>query len=103
VERVNWILLAQDKGQWRDLVNTVMKLRLLWKAGNSVTAEWIFASEEGIHSMKLVNYLCLIKIIYFRKLNSVDFSWDDTSFQYALLKGYFLLTLTKLVLENCIG
>jgi hypothetical protein len=26
-ERVNWTHLAQDKDQWRDLVNTVINLR----------------------------------------------------------------------------
>jgi hypothetical protein len=25
---INWIYLAQDKGQWRALVNTVMNLRV---------------------------------------------------------------------------
>jgi len=28
-EGVDWIHLAQDRDQWRDLVNTVMNLRLL--------------------------------------------------------------------------
>jgi hypothetical protein len=27
-EGVDWIELAQDRDQWRDLVNTVMKLRV---------------------------------------------------------------------------
>jgi len=27
-EGVDWIQLAQDRGQWRDLVNTAMKFRV---------------------------------------------------------------------------
>jgi hypothetical protein len=30
---VDWINLAQDRDQWRALVNTVMKLRVSWKVG----------------------------------------------------------------------
>jgi len=33
-EGVNWMHLAQDRGQWWALVNSVMNLRFLWKAGN---------------------------------------------------------------------
>jgi hypothetical protein len=29
LEYVNWIYLAQDRGQWRAVVNTVMNLRVL--------------------------------------------------------------------------
>jgi hypothetical protein len=32
---VDWINLAQDKDQWRDLVNTVMKFPVKQKAGIS--------------------------------------------------------------------
>jgi hypothetical protein len=31
---VNWIHVAQDRGQWRALVNTVMNLRVPQKTGN---------------------------------------------------------------------
>jgi hypothetical protein len=27
LERVNWVPMVQDRGQWRTLVNTVMNLR----------------------------------------------------------------------------
>jgi hypothetical protein len=29
IDGANWILLAQDRVQWRDFVSTVMKLRVL--------------------------------------------------------------------------
>jgi hypothetical protein len=35
---VNWIHLAQEREQWRGLVNTVMNLRVPQKAGNFLTS-----------------------------------------------------------------
>jgi len=37
-EDVNWIHLAQERDQWRTVVNEVMKLRVLWKARNFLTS-----------------------------------------------------------------
>jgi len=34
---VNWIHLAQDLGQWWALMNTVINLRVPYKAGNFLT------------------------------------------------------------------
>jgi hypothetical protein len=31
---VDWIHLAQDRNQWRALVNTVMNVPVLYEAGN---------------------------------------------------------------------
>jgi hypothetical protein len=31
---MDWIYLAQDRDQWRDLVNTVMNLRVIENVGN---------------------------------------------------------------------
>jgi hypothetical protein len=42
-EVVDWINLAQDRDQWRTLANTVMKLRLPYKAENSLTS-WVTVS-----------------------------------------------------------
>jgi hypothetical protein len=37
-EDVNWIHLAQDRVQWRALVNTAMNLRVSSRAGNFLTS-----------------------------------------------------------------
>jgi len=37
-EGVGWIDLAQDKDQWRAIVNTAMDLWVLYKAENFVTS-----------------------------------------------------------------
>jgi hypothetical protein len=36
-EYVDWIRLAQDRNQWCTLLNMVMNLFMLYKAGSSVT------------------------------------------------------------------
>jgi len=36
-EGVDWILLTQDRDQWRALVNTIMNLRVPLKMGNFLT------------------------------------------------------------------
>jgi hypothetical protein len=50
---VDWINLAQDGDRWLDLVNTVMNLRVPYKAGMSSTAEQLLASKGELCSMKL--------------------------------------------------
>jgi hypothetical protein len=42
---VDWIDLAQDRDQWRALVNTIVAAQLL-------------ASQEGLRSMDLAMYSC---------------------------------------------
>jgi hypothetical protein len=37
-EGVEWMHLAQDRDQWRAFVNTVMKLRVAYKAVNFLTS-----------------------------------------------------------------
>jgi len=34
LEAVGWVHLAQDTDFWWDLVNTVMKIRVLWRGWN---------------------------------------------------------------------
>jgi hypothetical protein len=51
---MDWINLAQDMDQWRDLVNTVMNLGVPLKCwGNSAVAVRLAAS-QGLNSMELV-------------------------------------------------
>jgi hypothetical protein len=51
-EGVDWMHLAQDRDQWRAVVNTMMNLRFPW---NSWLAKWIFSSQEWLCPMKLVS------------------------------------------------
>jgi hypothetical protein len=37
-EGVDWMHVAQDRNKWRDVVNTVMNLRVPRKAGNFLTS-----------------------------------------------------------------
>ena len=40
-EGLDWIYGAQDKDKWRDIVNTVMNLRVSQNAGNFLTSRLI--------------------------------------------------------------
>jgi hypothetical protein len=49
---MNWIDLAEDREQWRSLVNMVMNLRVPKKMlGSSLVAAQLAASQEGLSSM----------------------------------------------------
>jgi hypothetical protein len=50
----DWIDLAQDRDQWRALVNTAMHFGFHKLEGNSQVAAQLAASEEGLNSMNLV-------------------------------------------------
>jgi hypothetical protein len=53
-EGVDLIHLAQDRYQWRTLVNTIMKHRYHNRRRISWLAEWILVSQEGLSSMEPV-------------------------------------------------
>jgi hypothetical protein len=50
---MDWIDLAQDRDQWRALVNTVMNLGI---PQNSWVGERLAASQEGLSSMEILIY-----------------------------------------------
>jgi hypothetical protein len=52
---MNWIHLAQDRDQWRTLVNTVMNFLVKQNIGLFCVAEGLLASQEGLGSMELVS------------------------------------------------
>jgi hypothetical protein len=52
---VEWINMAQDRHQWRALVNTVMNLRVPQRLGNSWVADLLAASQEPLSSMMLTS------------------------------------------------
>jgi hypothetical protein len=51
---MDWIDLAQDRCQWRALLNTVMNLQVPSNIGKFRMAAQLTASQEGLSSMALV-------------------------------------------------
>jgi hypothetical protein len=53
-EVVDWIHVAQDRDQWRAVVNTVKNLQVPYKEVNILTG-WVTSSQEGTFCVNLVS------------------------------------------------
>jgi hypothetical protein len=69
-EGVDWMRVAKDKGQWRAVVNTVMKLRVPYDEGNILTgwATIILSIRTPLHGVSYV-YMCVY--IWYKEILSL--------------------------------
>jgi hypothetical protein len=50
---LDWIHLAQDRVEWRAVLNTLINFQFLYKKGNFLVAERLSAS-QGLRSLELL-------------------------------------------------
>jgi hypothetical protein len=86
---IEWIGLAQDRDQWKALVNTVMNLWGFHKIlGSSLVSAQLAASREGLSSMsKFVKY-SILGIVLIQLLNQCLLTYSICNSFYW---QYFLL------------
>jgi hypothetical protein len=51
---VDWIYLAHDRGEWWNLLDTLMNPFVLKCVGNFLSAEYLMISQNGLSSMELL-------------------------------------------------
>jgi hypothetical protein len=59
---LGWIYVAQDRDQWRALVNTVRNLQVVQILGSSAVVEQLLNSKAGLGCIELVGYANRINI-----------------------------------------
>jgi hypothetical protein len=52
---VEWIGLAQDRGNWKALVSAVVNILVLWNAGNHRVAAQLLAYRVALSSSEIVS------------------------------------------------
>jgi hypothetical protein len=86
----NWIHLAQDNTQWRTLVNTVMRITIVWdvRPCSVVVLHQCFGRKHCLHQMFA---LCMLVLFFSSEDRGSMFLWNAGEF----LSEYAALLLRK--------